>query len=155
MIPVGMLLRSLLFALVLSPTLAWAQQSPEGLWHTIDDVTGKPRGIVELVRRGDTIIGIARGSLDPNEPVGVLCTKCTDDRRGLPLQDLEILRGVKAQGEFWGGGEILDPDKGKTYKVRLKVVDGGRKLEVRGFIGFSLVGRTQTWLRAPATAATP
>jgi uncharacterized protein (DUF2147 family) len=146
---------SLVVLLWLWPARVWAQPSPEGVWHTIDDVTGKPRGIVEIVRRGSTMIGIARGSLDPNEPVGALCTKCTDDRRGLPLQDLEIMRGVTSQGDYWGGGEILDPDKGKTYKVRLKVVDGGRKLEVRGFIGISLVGRTQTWRRAPAATASP
>ncbi len=150
-----MRLVSLLIGLWLWPAVSWAQPSPEGLWHTIDDVTGKPRGIVEIVRRGNTMIGIARGSLDPNEPVGVRCTKCTDDRRDLPLQDLEIMRGVTSKGDFWGGGEILDPDKGKTYKVRLTVVDGGRKLEVRGYIGISLMGRTQTWVRAPASPPTP
>ena len=59
---------------------------------------------------------------------------------------LQIIRGVKPDGDgVWGGGEILDPNNGKTYRTRLKPVDGGKKLEMRGYIGPFY--RTQTWIR--------
>jgi uncharacterized protein (DUF2147 family) len=61
---------------------------------------------------------------------------------------LDILTGLRADGDEWTGGEILDPDTGKVYKAKIKLTDGGKKLVLRGFIGFSLIGRSQTWVRA-------
>jgi uncharacterized protein (DUF2147 family) len=63
---------------------------------------------------------------------------------------MEILRRMRPQGDEWSGGEILDPETGKTYRAKMRLLDGGRKLIVRGYIGFSLFGRSQTWLRADA-----
>ena len=81
-------------------------------------------------------------------PTDARCDKCTDDRKDKPIAGLQIIRGVKAEDSgAWGGGEILDPNNGKTYRTRLKLVDGGKKLEVRGYIGAPLFGRSQTWVR--------
>jgi uncharacterized protein (DUF2147 family) len=80
--------------------------------------------------------------------VDAKCDKCKDDRKDKPVLGLQIIRGVKAQGDgVWGGGEILDPNDGQTYRTRLKPADGGKKLEVRGYVGAPLFGRSQTWVR--------
>jgi uncharacterized protein (DUF2147 family) len=50
-------------------------------------------------------------------------------------------------GDEYQGGEILDPENGKVYRVKMNLQDRGRTLHVRGFIGFSLFGRTQIWIR--------
>jgi uncharacterized protein (DUF2147 family) len=60
---------------------------------------------------------------------------------------MTILNNLKKNGNEWNGGTILDPNNGKTYKCKIEVVDGGARLKVRGFIGLSLLGRTQYWLR--------
>ncbi|MGI9133854.1 MAG: DUF2147 domain-containing protein, partial [Rhodoferax sp.] len=77
------------------------------------------------------------------------CDKCSDDRKGKPKVGMEILRGLKkTEGkDLWEGGTVLDPDSGTIYKARVTPIEGGTKLEMRGFIGFALLGRTQTWIR--------
>jgi len=123
-------------------------RSPVGVWHTLSDVTGKPRGIVEIREQGGTFIGTAKGSLVPGETGDRNCDVCPGNRKGKPIIGMDILTGLRANGDEWTGGEILDPDTGKVYKAKLKLIDGGRKLVLRGFIGFSLIGRSQTWVRA-------
>ena len=76
-----------------------------------------------------------------------VCEACSGELKDKPVQGMQILQGLKADGDWYEGGTILDPNNGKVYKAKLRVVDGGAKLEVRGFIGISLLGRTQTWLR--------
>jgi uncharacterized protein (DUF2147 family) len=74
-------------------------------------------------------------------------------RKGQKLMGMQILSGLKPERDAsppaWSGGEILDPDNGQTYRVRLELEDGGRTLKVRGYIGIALLGRTQRWQRAP------
>jgi uncharacterized protein (DUF2147 family) len=64
-----------------------------------------------------------------------------------PVIGLRILWDLRKDGEQWSGGKVLDPNNGKVYKCFIVMEDGGKKLRVRGFIGFSLLGRTQYWLR--------
>lgn len=145
-------MRHAFLALVLAaaPAALAAQggATPVGTWHTIDDATGKPRGVVEIVEKDGVLTGIVRGSLVPGEPER-RCDRCPGDRRDQPITGMEIVRGVRRDGDTWGGGEILDPDNGRTYRVKLTPSADGRTLQVRGFIGFSLLGRTQVWRRAP------
>jgi uncharacterized protein (DUF2147 family) len=87
---------------------------------------------------------------DPHRQADAKCTECTDERKGQPVQGMTILRGIKPDASekgTWDGGDILDPNDGKIYKVLLKLADGGKKLDVRGYIGMPMLGRTQTWLR--------
>ncbi len=129
---------------------ALAQATPVGLWKTIDDKTQKERSLVRVTEAGGVLSGRIEKRLDPDAKPDDTCGKCTDDRKGQPMQGLEIIRSVKkADGEDnrWDGGHILDPEDGKTYKVRLTPADGGKKLDVRGYIGAPLLGRTQTWIR--------
>ena len=137
-----------LLAALSAPLHAQATATPVGTWHTVDENTGKPRGVVEIVERNGVLTGIIRGSLVPGEPES-LCDKCPGDRRNQPVTGLEIIRNVRRAGDTWGGGELLDPDNGKTYRIKLTPSPDGRTLQVRGFIGISLLGRTQTWRRAP------
>jgi uncharacterized protein (DUF2147 family) len=126
----------------------YAQETPVGLWCTIDDHSGQPRAEIRIVESGGLLSGKIEKQLDKDAKPDDKCDKCHDDRKGQPIKGLEIIRKVrKLDGEAaWGDGEILDPDNGKTYRVKLMPSEGGKKLLVRGYIGPFY--RTQTWLRA-------
>ena len=120
--------------------------TPVGRWRTFSDVTGKESGAVEIVEKNGELEGRLIASSKPDFDTRV-CDKCPGDRHLKPMKGLLVIAGVHRKGDEWGGGEILDPDIGKVYRVKLRVTEGGKKLLVRGYIGFSLLGRTQTWLR--------
>ena len=138
--------------LALCAGTAFAQAAtPVGVWKTIDDATGKEKSLIRISEAGGVLSGRIEKLLDPATPPNAVCKECTDERKDKPIVGMTIIRNVRADGDdkgLWGGGEILDPNNGKTYKVRLKPVDGGAKLDVRGYIGAPLLGRTQTWIRA-------
>lgn len=128
---------------------AWAQ-SPVGEWKTIDDNTGEEKSIVRIYEKDGRLYGdvvtILKASDEAvrNDAGEVICTKCDGARKDQPIEGMNILWDMKKDGDQWSGGRILDPQNGKTYKAKLWLEDG--KLNVRGYIGFSLLGRTQTWL---------
>jgi uncharacterized protein (DUF2147 family) len=127
---------------------ASAQTSAVGLWQSIDDASGKPRAEIRISEAGGVLTGRIERNLLPNPSGAVLlCTQCADDRKDKPLIGMEIIRQMKASSEAltWDGGEIMDPDKGKTFKLRLQLQDDGKKLQVRGYIGPFF--RNQTWIR--------
>ena len=132
---------------LLAPAAASAQQldSPVGLWKTIDDETKQAKALIRIVEQGGALVGRIEKIL--TDKADAVCDLCPDDRKGKPVQGMTILTGLKKDGDEWTGGEILDPNNGKLYRAKAKLADGGRKLDVRGFIGIALVGRTQTWLR--------
>lgn len=137
--------------LIAGPLAALAQATPVGLWRTIDDETHKEKSLIRITDSGGVLSGKIEKLLDPETKADAVCEKCTDERKGQPVLGMTILRGVhQSAGDkaLWDGGDILDPNNGKVYKVRLTPVEGGAKLEVRGYIGMPLLGRTQTWLRA-------
>lgn len=141
---------SLATTLALSAT-AFAQDSPVGLWQSIDDATGKPRAEILITDTDGLHSGRIVRSLQPTAPGTVeVCVKCTDDRKDKPMIGLDIIRNIKrsADAPTWDGGEILDPDKGKTYKLQLQLLESGKKLQVRGYIGPFF--RTQIWIRVPS-----
>lgn len=124
--------------------------SPLGVWKTIDDATGQQRGLVELYMEGDELKGRILDTFPaPGEPADPVCLKCGGERKDQPVKGMTFLWGLTRDGDQWRGGEILDPANGQVYDAKLKVIDDGGKLEVRGFLGLSLLGRTQTWLREP------
>jgi uncharacterized protein (DUF2147 family) len=123
--------------------------SPAGLWRTVDDKTGKDRSIVRILDKGGVFEGKVERVLNPEPDEDGFCHECKGERRDKPVVGLTILWGLKKDGDQFTGGEILDPKNGKVYRARMKLLDGGRQLEVRGFIGISLLGRSQTWQREP------
>lgn len=136
-------------ALSTSPTVyaQTASATPVGRWQTVSDVTGKSNGVVEIVEAGGELRGRLVEGADPTRFETQRCDKCPGDRHGQPMKGLLILSGLHREGNEWDGGEILDPQNGKVYRAKLKLDDGGKKLLVRGYLGFSLLGRTQTWTR--------
>ncbi len=127
---------------------AWAQETPVGQWKTIDDETGQPKSIVEIVEEQGKLKGnVLKLFPTPGQDPNPKCDKCKDERKDQPIVGLNILWGLEKRDSDWGNGHILDPKNGKTYKAKMKVIEGGKKLEVRGFLGISLLGRTQTWIR--------
>jgi len=134
----------------LGAQLAHAQATPAGLWKTIDDETKKEKSLVRISDAGGTYTGKIEKLLDPASKQDAVCEKCTDDRKDKPILGMTIITNVKqSDGDkaMWDGGEILDPNNGKTYKVRLTPGEGGKTLAVRGYIGAPMLGRTQTWVR--------
>lgn len=148
-------MRTKLLALLLLalPLGAFAQNastasSPVGHWTTIDDKTQKPKSVVEIYEAKDgSLAGRVTEILQSDRGPNPVCDKCSGDRKGKPVKGMVILWGIKQKGETWEGGQILDPASGKIYSVKVTPVENGKKLEVRGFMGFSLLGRTQTWNR--------
>ena len=142
-------LTSLIVASAPSLTVA-AQTTPVGFWSTVSDDDGRPTAIVEIQRQPDgEYVGIVRGLLVAATHEDSVCSKCSDERRGQPVVGMTILRHMRQDGDEWSGGEILDPENGKTYRAKMRLADGGKKLIVRGYIGVSLFGRSQTWIRRP------
>ena len=130
--------------------LAQAQATPAGLWKTIDDETKKEKSLIRITESGGVYTGKLEKLLDPATKPDAVCEKCSDDRKDKPLVGMTLVKNVKQnEGDkaMWDGGEILDPNNGKTYKVRMTPKDDGKTLAVRGYIGAPLLGRTQTWVR--------
>jgi uncharacterized protein (DUF2147 family) len=125
-----------------------AEGSPVGLWKTIDDHTGKPRGLVRITEtNGEYLARVEKTFPNLGEDPNPKCEKCEGARQNQPVIGMTILWGLRKHGSEYQGGEILDPETGKIYRARIKLEDDGKKLDVRGFIGFSLLGRSQLWIR--------
>ena len=123
--------------------------SPVGQWHTSDEKTGEIKSMVVIFEQQGVMKGRVEKVLRKDADPAAKCDKCSDDRKNQPVVGLEIIRGAKkASGKnVWEDGEILDPENGRTYSLRLTPIENGAKLEVRG--SFGPIGRTQTWVRVP------
>jgi uncharacterized protein (DUF2147 family) len=103
---------------------------------------------VRIYEQDGKFWGRLEQSLTPDAETRV-CSVCTDERKNQPIIGLMIIRNVKFENGEYGGGDILDPDTGSVYRCKFHLEQGGTRLVVRGFIGFSLLGRSQTWQRQP------
>jgi flavin-dependent dehydrogenase/uncharacterized protein (DUF2147 family) len=137
------LLAFLAFAL---PATA-AEVGPVGVWRTFDDRTGRERGLVRIVEGEGGLTGVVAGTVDPAEGAR-LCDLCEGGQRGRPILGLTILTGLHRDGAGWSGGRILDPETGSVYRCNLRLEEGGQVMVLRGYLGISLLGRSQTWRRA-------
>jgi uncharacterized protein (DUF2147 family) len=127
---------------------AWAQATPVGLWKTIDDDTKIEKSLVRISDSGGVLSGRIEKLLDPKSKPDEVCSKCSDDRKDKPILGMTIIRDTKQSADdptVWSGGDILDPKNGKVYRLRLKPTEGGKTLEVRGYIGPFY--RNQSWIR--------
>jgi uncharacterized protein (DUF2147 family) len=135
-------------ALLLSAgALFAAENTPVGTWKTIDDETGKPMSLVQITDQDGELKATVLKVLTDGAPK--LCAPCQGERKDQPIEGMNIMWGVHKDGDVWDGGQILDPKNGKVYKVKLQPSADGSKLTVRGYIGISLLGRSQEWMRQP------
>ena len=119
--------------------------SPVGLWQPLDS-SGKPEGLIRIFERK----GLYYGRIEPASPTddrNARCTRCTGKQHDQPIIGLVIMRHLKPKNGEYVGGSILDPNTGHVYSCSLRLTDGGHKLIMRGFLGISLFGSSQTWLR--------
>jgi uncharacterized protein (DUF2147 family) len=124
---------------------ALAASSPAGTWTTIDDKTGAKRAVVNLTVSNGTLSGTIVKIYPQAGDTGI-CSNCPGAFKDKKVAGLGFIWGLKDQGNgVWSGGSILDPKTGKIYKAKLTIE--GNKLHVRGYVGVSLLGRTQTWIR--------
>ena len=140
---------ALAFGLLGLSALANAADPLNGtVWKTIDDKTKQPKATVRFTeQKNGTLTASIQSILTPGEENA--CTKCEGPYHNKSLKGLTIVRGLKnTGGTSYDGGSILDPQTGKTYKLKGKLADGGKKLELRGFIGVAALCRNQTWIRA-------
>jgi uncharacterized protein (DUF2147 family) len=123
------------------------QITPVGDWRTFDDKTGRERGLVRIQEQGGTLTGHIIATTDPAEGRHV-CERCGGDLKNRPILGLTIMSGLHRDGDEWDGGHIVDPETGSVYRCAIRLEDGGSKLVVRGYLGLSLFGRSQHWVRA-------
>ena len=139
--------------LLAAGTALAANDTPAGTWKTIDDATHKPKSIVEITEHNGEYQAISVPEINPATGLATgdgehpVCSKCDGERKNQPIVGMTIMWGVSKDDDVWGGGKILDPKNGKVYKVKLSLKDGGQKLDVHGYIGFALLGRSQIWER--------
>ena len=117
----------------------------EDVWITQDDETGKKKSEVLLYKNNGKLYGKIINLL-LEEDKGKLCVNCKGENKNLPIEGMVIVEGLKLNGKTWEEGTILDPKSGKTYSCYI-TFDDDNTLKVRGYIGFSLLGRTQKWIR--------
>ena len=133
-------------AVALLHLAAAAQSTPAGLWKTIDDDGRTEKSLVRITDANGVLTGRVEKLLDPSSKPDAVCEHCSDERKGQPVVGMAILRNLRrGDGEWWEGGDVTDPKNGKTYKARVRTVEDGRKLQMRGYIG--PLYRTQTWIR--------
>ena len=140
------------FLLMGAGTAMAANDTPVGTWKQIDG-TGKTRSIIEIAQTNGELKATIKEVLN-RSPKGIvrdgtppMCTQCSGDFKNKPIVGMVNMWGVRKDGNVWDGGKILNPADGKSYKVRLSVIDNGQKLEVRGYIGVPMMGQTQIWER--------
>jgi len=142
-------------ALLMSVFTAQADMmSPEGNWKTIDDETGKAKSVVKIWVEEGQLNGKIIELIEPEE-ANPVCDKCEDEHKDQPIIGLQFIWGLKEDDGVWDDGKILDPDSGTVYSAKIEVIEEGKKLDVRGYVGFAFAGRSQVWLRAEQAAATP
>lgn len=133
---------------IMNATVWAGNESPTGLWKNIDDSTGKPRALIRITELSGVYQGrIEKLFLAPEEPANPVCEMCEGELKDQPIVGLTILSGMRREEGEYTGGRILDPDNGKLYRCRMALTDGGSKLNIRGYIGVPMLGRSQVWLR--------
>ncbi len=141
--------QAIVITAVMSMSSAWADDtSPVGLWKNVDDVTGKPKALIRITEEHGALVGrieklFRAADMDQNPK----CDKCEGANKDQPVIGMIFMWGLKKAGADYSGGEILDPDNGKVYKSKISLIDGGKRLDVRGYLGMPMFGRSQVWLR--------
>ena len=138
------MIRNVIIALTMIVSFSVNSQSILGKWKTIDDETGEAKSIVEIYAQEGKVFGKIVDILNPADK-DALCEKCEGDEFNTPVLGLVIIKGLERDGEYYKGGTVFDPEKGKEYKCRLALEEDSDTLQVRGYIAFFYA--TQYWVR--------
>ena len=146
---------SLLVGLAAVPLRA-AETSAVGLWEQVDESSGKAESWFRIAERNGVYEGkIVKIFFKPGEDENWVCDKCQGAERGQPVLGLTLIKGMRRNGDTYEDGTIMDPRDGSVYRALMRLSPDGRKLEVRGYLGISLFGRSQVWNRLPDNALGP
>jgi uncharacterized protein (DUF2147 family) len=137
-------------------SLRAAEPSAVGLWEQVDEKSGKPESWFKITERNGAYEGnIVKIFFKPGEDENWVCDKCEGAERGKPVLGLALIKGMQRNGSSYENGTIMDPRDGAVYRALMKLSPDGQKLEVRGYLGISLFGRSQVWNRLPDNALAP
>jgi uncharacterized protein (DUF2147 family) len=137
-----------LFVSMLTPPASAETPPAQGLWRYSDHRTGKPKADIRVAERNGELLGtVEKVYPPPGAPAQPNCEKCSGDLKGRPMLGMTIMRGLRVDDGVWSGGTIVDPESGDIYRCTAKALPDGRHLELRGYVGISLFGRTETWTR--------
>ncbi|WP_246019825.1 DUF2147 domain-containing protein [Muriicola soli] len=138
--------RLFLFPVFFLMLMDLSAQSVLGLWKTIDDVTEKPKSILEIYEKdGELFAKVVEILVDGREDA--LCVKCKGPKKDQPIEGMIVFSGLQKIGENeYGDGTILDPESGKEYRCKIFInPENPNQLKVRGYVAFFF--RTQIWRR--------
>lgn len=135
---------------------AFDPSSAVGLWEQVDEKTGKPESWFKITESDGIYQGnIVKIFFKPGEDENWACEKCEGDEKGKPVLGLALIKGMRRNGNAYEDGTIMDPRDGAVYRALMQLSPDGQKLEVRGYLGISLFGRSQIWNRLPDNALAP
>tara|TARA_R110002126_G_scaffold206886_3_gene354040 strand:+ start:26215 stop:26640 length:426 start_codon:yes stop_codon:yes gene_type:complete len=140
-------MKKIIFTLVFTiGALTINAQTIFGKWHSTNDETGKVDSVIEMYEKdGKAYAKIIE--IKNEDRKSAVCDLCEGSNKNKPILGLEILTGLEKDDNEWSGGEILDPRNGKVYKCYIELVNP-TKLKLRGYVGFSLLGKTKYWTKA-------
>ena len=119
-------------------------QSIIGQWETFDDETKEKKSVIKIYKTNNLYFAKIVESFVSEK--NAVCETCTGKSKNKQIIGLIIIENLKKDGDEFNSGTIMDPENGKIYKCYLELMNTN-KLKVRGYLGFSLFGRTQYWLR--------
>ena len=132
------------------------EPSAVGLWEQVDESSGKAESWFKISEHGGVYVGnVVKIFFKPGEDENWVCEKCEGAEKGAPVLGLTLIKGMQRNGLSYENGTIMDPRDGSVYRALMKLSPDGQKLEVRGYLGISLFGRTQVWKRLPDNALGP
>ena len=133
-----------------------AEPTAVGLWEQVDENSGKAESWFKIVERNGVYVGnIVKMFPKPGDDENWVCDRCEGDERGKPVLGLALIKNMQRNGLSYENGTIMDPRDGKVYRALMRLSPDGQKLEVRGYLGISLFGRSQVWNRLPDNALAP
>jgi uncharacterized protein (DUF2147 family) len=123
-----------------------------GLWEQVDESSGKVESWFRISERNGVYEGNVVKIFKQGEDENWVCSKCEGAEKGAPVLGLTLIKGMQRNGLSYENGTIMDPRDGSVYRALLKLSPDGQKLEVRGYLGLALFGRSQVWNRLPDSA---
>lgn len=125
-------------------------QDITGTWKNIDDKTGSSKAILDISQEmdGSYTAKVIKITPPPGYTPKETCIKCPAPYTNKPILGMEILKGLRhSEGLNYNKGKIIDPLTGNIYSMKAKLSSNGKRLTLRGYVGVSALGRSQTWIK--------